>query len=89
MTRRRHITPSILARWLDVHEVTVLRWIRAKELPALNVGGLGNGAPRYRIFRRDLVVFLSARGLTAEHIQDLFGEDRTAKLGQATLSRTS
>jgi len=70
--RSRHITVAILARWLDVNEETVLRWIRGRKLPALNVGGTGNGAPRYRIFRKDIVTFLHRRGLTHDHISELF-----------------
>lgn len=69
--RRKHVTPGIVARWLDVYEETVTKWIRTGALPALNVGGEGNGA-RYRIFRKDLVAFLERRGLTTDHISDLF-----------------
>jgi hypothetical protein len=70
--RRVHITPAVFARWIGVHEETVKRWIRAKKLPALNVGGVGVGAPRYRIFRKDAAAFLASRGLSPEHIHERF-----------------
>lgn len=70
-TSRRYVSPPVVARWLEVYEETVTKWIRSGDLPALNVGGTGNGA-RYRIFRKDLVVFLQRRGLTTDHISDLF-----------------
>ncbi len=53
--------------WLTVEEVgelfrvnieTVRRWIRAGELPALNLGGPRSG---YRIKRADLDSFIAAR----------------------------
>ncbi len=69
--RSKHITPGVLARWLGVHDDTVERWIRNHKLPALNIGGSGNGA-RYRIFRKDVVAFLHRRGLTTDHISELF-----------------
>lgn len=69
--RRKHVTPGIVARWLDVNEETVARWIRSGALPALNIGGNGNGS-RYRIFRKDLVTFLERRGLITDHVSDLF-----------------
>jgi len=70
-TRRRYVSPPVVARWLEVYEDTVTNWIRKGDLPALNVGGIGNGA-RYRIFRKDLVAFLHRRGLTTDHVSDLF-----------------
>lgn len=68
--RRLHITPAIFARWVGVHEETVSRWIRSKELPALNIGGVGRGA-RYRIFRKDAIAFLQARGLSSDHLVEM------------------
>jgi len=53
--------------WLTVDEVaaifrvnieTVRRWIRAGELPALNLGGPRSG---YRIKRADLDAFIASR----------------------------
>ena len=62
---RIHVTPSMVARWLDVHEHTILRAIRAGSLPALRTG---NGAgTRYRIFRKDLAAFLTDPG-TGVHV---------------------
>ena len=81
--RRRYVSPPVIARWLEVQEKTVTNWIREGvevaidgevvrlRLPALNVGGLGNGA-RYRIFRKDLVAFLQQRGLVTDHVSELF-----------------
>lgn len=70
-TRRRriHVTPSMVARWLDVDERTVRRAIRARVLPALRTGA-GNGT-RYRIFRKDLTVYLLRNGLSEERVADL------------------
>jgi excisionase family DNA binding protein len=67
--RRLHVTPSMVARWLDIHEETVIRAIRARALPALRTGS-GNGT-RYRIFRKDLAVFLLRHGLTEERVTEL------------------
>jgi len=47
-----------VAEKLKVTEETVRRWIRAKKLPVLNLGGPRAG---YRIRRRDLEQFLSER----------------------------
>jgi len=66
----RTITPPIVARWLQVTDATVLRWIRTKELPAMNIGTRGN-LPRFRIFKRDLVTFMRARGVPADTVQEL------------------
>jgi excisionase family DNA binding protein len=67
--RRIHVTPSMVARWLDIHEETVIRAIRARALPALRTGS-GNGT-RYRIFRKDLAAYLLRHGLTEERVADL------------------
>jgi excisionase family DNA binding protein len=66
----RTISPSIVARWLNVETETVLRWIHRKELPALNIGTQGK-LPRFRIFRKDLVTFMHQRGLPVDSIHDL------------------
>lgn len=70
MIRSQSITPPILARWLKVQHPTVLRWIHSGELPAINIGTRGK-APRFRIYHKDLVAFLSRRGMSAESMQDL------------------
>lgn len=66
---RIHVTPSMVARWLDIHEETVIRAIRAGSLPALRTGN-GNGT-RYRIFRKDLAAYLRRNGLSDERVRDL------------------
>jgi excisionase family DNA binding protein len=49
------LTPRQIAETLKVHDETVYRWIRAKQLPAVEVGG------KYRVRRSDLDDFLEAR----------------------------
>jgi len=52
------MTVQDVADYLKVNEETVRRWIRDRELPALRLGGRRTG---YRIARRDLDRFVSAR----------------------------
>lgn len=66
----RTVTPSTVARLLEVKSDTVLRWIHAGDLPALNIG-TGPNAKRFVIFRKDLIAFLAQRGLTHERVKDL------------------
>ena len=70
--RIRNVTPSVVARLLEVKHSTVCCWIHRKELPALDVGTRGR-RPTYLIFRKDLVAFLVRRGMTEERVKDLFG----------------
>jgi len=66
---RRHITPEMLARLLGVQHRVVLRWVRSGELPALNI--TSGHAPRYRIFRPDLIVFLRSRGASETQVREI------------------
>lgn len=70
MTRSHSITPPILARWLRVDYRTVYSWIESGELPAMNIGTRGK-APRFRIYRKDLIAFLERRGMSATAVADL------------------
>ena len=75
MKRRRvlikTVTPPIVARWLEVKDETVLRWIHSKDLPALNIGTRAKNS--YLIFRKDLAVFLNRRGMTEDRIREMLG----------------
>lgn len=64
------VTPSIIARWLELRHDTVMKWIKTKDLPALNIASAGRGS-RYIIFRKDLTAFLLRRGMTEERIKEL------------------
>lgn len=66
----RTVTPATVARLLEVKPDTVLRWIHTGDLPALNIG-TGTRVRRFVIFRKDLVAFLSTRGLPPERVKDL------------------
>ena len=66
----RNITPPVVAEWLNVETETVLKWIHSGDLPALNIG-TKNNVPRFRIFKKDLTMFMAKRGLPVETIQDL------------------
>lgn len=66
------VTPPIVARWLEVQHLTVLRWIRSRQLPALDIG-TGDKIHRYVIFRKDLAGFLLRRGMTEDRIRDMLG----------------
>lgn len=74
LRRVRTLTLPLVARWLEVKPHTVLRWIRdpdpQRRLPALDIGTSGRQA-RYRIFRRDLALFLERRGMAPERIQEV------------------
>jgi excisionase family DNA binding protein len=52
------LTVSEAADMLKVHEETVRRWVRAGELPVLDLGGQKTG---YRILRTELDRFLRER----------------------------
>lgn len=52
------MTTEQVAEYLQVNAETVRRWIRAGELPVLDVGGRKGG---YRIRSRDLGAFIDAR----------------------------
>jgi len=59
------LTVEEVTRVLKVHEETVRRWIRSRELPALLLGSARGG---YRVRRADLDQFIeekSAMGKTA------------------------
>jgi hypothetical protein len=75
--RVRTLTLPVVARWLEVKPHTVWGWIQdpdpLRRLPALNIGTRGKRAS-YRIFRKDLVLFLQRRGMALDRIQELFGE---------------
>lgn len=71
--RLRHVTPTIVARWLEVQHETVWAWIRRGDLPAINVGTRNGGRPTYIIFRKDLADFLARRGLPEARIRDMLG----------------
>ena len=51
------VTVEQIASALQVSEQTVRRWLRAKELPGLNLGGKAG----YRVRRADLDAFIRAR----------------------------
>ncbi len=54
----RWLTVKDITEELQVHEESVRRWIRAKELPAIQLGSTKGG---YRIRRGDLDRFLTER----------------------------
>jgi excisionase family DNA binding protein len=58
---RHWLTPPELAAELAVKPATVLSWIRAGELKAINVARRGCARPRFRINRADLIAFEQAR----------------------------
>jgi excisionase family DNA binding protein len=62
----RWLTPPELAAELAVKPATVLGWIRAGELKAINVAGRGCTRPRFRINRADLIAFEVARAAVPE-----------------------
>lgn len=66
----RTVTPTIVARWLEVKPDTVLKWIQTGALPAMNIS-TGDTVRRYIIFRKDLIAFCQARGLTIERTLDV------------------
>lgn len=69
----RTVEPPVIARWLEVKHLTVLGWIKSRDLPALNIGSRGK-RNRYIVFRKDLINFLMRRGLTEERIRELIGD---------------
>lgn len=68
----RTVTPPMIARWLEVKHLTVLQWIRSRDLPALDIGTQGK-VHRYVVFRKDLIRFLVQRGMTEDMIRELLG----------------
>jgi excisionase family DNA binding protein len=57
-SQREWLTVDEVAEMFRVNIETVRRWIRAGDLPALNLGGPRSG---YRIKRADLDSFIAAR----------------------------
>lgn len=68
---RRYILPSSIAAVMEVELTTVQRWIRNKQLPAVNIGT--GKIPRYRIYREDFMRFLIARGNTEKDAREVAG----------------
>lgn len=54
-------TPSKIAKEIGVQYSTVLAWIHARQLPALDISSGSGQKPRYRISRHDLDAFLASR----------------------------
>ena len=54
------LTVDEVAKEVKVHTETVRNWIRKRELPAIDIGGV------YRIYRRDLEDFLQRRKTTRD-----------------------
>jgi len=55
MLTTEYLTPKDIAQLLHVHEETVRRYIRMRQLPAVKLGGV------YRVRREDLEKFLANR----------------------------
>lgn len=64
-TPARFLTPPQVARLYVTAPETVIGWIRAGELRAINVARRGATRPRYRIAPADLAVFEAGRTVTA------------------------
>jgi excisionase family DNA binding protein len=62
---QRRMTPPQLARLLAVTPETVIGWIRAGELRAIDVSSRGSRRPRYRISPEDLAAFEAGREVQA------------------------
>lgn len=56
-------TPPALARLLGVRADTVVAWIRAGELPAVDVSRPGTQRPRYRVLPDEWERFLRRRAV--------------------------
>ena len=61
MTTARNLTPPTIAKRYRVACETVVLWIRAGELPAINVARRGCRRPRYRCSEADLADFEAGR----------------------------
>jgi excisionase family DNA binding protein len=55
------LTPRQVAERLNVNPDKVVGWIRAGELPAINVARRAGGRARYRVDAADLAVFEAGR----------------------------
>jgi hypothetical protein len=60
-----------VARHLHIQTATVRLWISKKELSVVNIAAK-RGRPCYRIYRDDLWLFLSSRGMTEARFQQIF-----------------
>lgn len=58
------LTVEDAAKRVKVHPETIRGWIRAGELPAVDIGG------KYRIYPRDLDNFLKSRKTTRDKEKD-------------------
>jgi hypothetical protein len=81
---KRYVVPSTIARWLDVNEATVRRWIASGELSALNISVEGSGRPSYRILLQELAEFLLRRGMSAAMVSELTGVGARSRSRDAT-----
>ena len=71
---RRHLTPEMASRFLDVHYRTVLQWIKVGhpkwgKLPALDIS-VGNH-PCFRIYRKDLEEWMQRKGASTRHSEEI------------------
>ncbi len=60
-TPRQTLTVSDIAERFNVAPEKVLKWIKARELPAVNIAVKSSGRPRWRIKPEDLASFEAAR----------------------------
>lgn len=60
---RRKLRPAQIARAWGIAERKVIGWIRAGELPAINVGNGKTGRPRFLIDKADLEAFEKRRAV--------------------------
>ena len=60
-TVSKMLTPPEAAKRLGVSPQTVIWWIRAGELPAINIGRRSARRPRFRITEDDFERFLEGR----------------------------
>ncbi len=60
-TTRTHLKPSEVAAQRGIDVGNVLAWIRAGELPAIDVSKRRGGRPRWRIDVADLAAFEASR----------------------------
>jgi excisionase family DNA binding protein len=57
MQEEEYLTIKDIAQQLKLDEKTIRRWIKSKQLPAIELGG------KYRVTRSDLNAFLESRKL--------------------------